>query len=200
MPETPASTVLLQLCLDRMRAGDRQAREELLRHTCGRLERLTRKLLRGYPGVRRWAQTDDVLQSALIRLLRALESVQPESLRAFFGLAAVQIRRELLDLTRHYYGPQGMGANHASAGNRASGQAPLHDPADGSHDPGDLAEWCEFHERVGQLPDEEREVVDLLYYQGLSQVEASKLLDISIRTVQRRWQSAMLRLHDLLNS
>ena len=43
----------LQGCLDRLRAGDSSARDELLRRAGGRLERLTRKMLRGFPGVRR---------------------------------------------------------------------------------------------------------------------------------------------------
>jgi hypothetical protein len=33
----------------------------------------------------------------MMRLLRAMEDVQPASTRAFFGLAAEQIRRVLLD-------------------------------------------------------------------------------------------------------
>ncbi|MBL8798147.1 MAG: helix-turn-helix domain-containing protein, partial [Planctomycetia bacterium] len=39
---------------------------------------------------------------------------------------------------------------------------------------------------------------DLLFYQGLSQAEAAALLNVSERTVKRRWQSARLQLHDAL--
>src|SRR4051794_2655565 len=115
MPDAPVDTVELEDRLRRMNAGDRQARDELFRHAAGRLERLTRKMLKKYPGVHRWAQTDDVLQNALARLLRSLEAVKPASLRDFFGLSTEMIRRELIDLARHYYGPQGLGANHASS-------------------------------------------------------------------------------------
>lgn len=48
------------------------------------------------------------------------------------------------------------------------------------------------------LPEEEREIFDLLWYQGLTQAEAANLLNISDRTVKRRWQSARLLLHDRL--
>ncbi len=58
--------------------------------------------------------------------------------------------------------------------------------------------WCEFHERVRHLPPEEREVVDLLFYQELTQGEAAELLRVTKRTVQRRWQAALLRLHAAL--
>lgn len=196
MPDAHLHTEQLRHWLARMQAGDDQAREELLRHAGGRLERLTRKMLRRFPGVQRWAQTDDVLQNALLRLLRALREVQPDSTRAFFSLAGVQIRRELLDLARHYFGPRGAGAHHASNAD-ASGHKPI-EPADPTNDPSDLADWCELHEQVEKLPDEEREIVDLLFYQGLTQSAAASLLDINVRTVQRRWHAALLKLHRVL--
>ena len=68
-------------------------------------------------------------------------------------------------------------------------------PAD---EPATLAAWCEFHEQVRHLPPDEREVVDLLFYQELTQAEAAALLQVTKRTVQRRWQSALLKLHATL--
>jgi RNA polymerase sigma-70 factor (ECF subfamily) len=103
-----------------------------------------------------------------------------------------------LDLARHFYGPQGQGAHHATLGKGRDSETPPYEKAHQSHDPSALAGWCEFHDQVRQLPHEEREVVDLLYYQELSQAEAAALLHISVRTVQRRWQSALLMLHQIL--
>ena len=80
-------------------------------------------MLGRFPNVRRWADTDDVLQNAQLRLLHALETVRPDSTRRFFGLAAKQIRWELIDLARHFYGAEGIGANHASKGGAAT---PVH--------------------------------------------------------------------------
>jgi RNA polymerase sigma-70 factor (ECF subfamily) len=197
MAEDSLQTTQLQGWLQRIRAGDLSARDDLLRHVSEQLERLTRKMLQGYPGVKRWAQTDDVLQNALLRLVRSLPEVNPDSTRSFFGLAAQQIRRELIDLARHFGGPQGLGPKHASNAAVEEGP-PLYDRADDSHEPGRLAQWCEFHQHVDDLPEEEREVVGLLFYQGMSQAEAAELLGVTVRTVQRRWQAALLRLHDLL--
>ena len=61
-----------------------------------------------------------------------------------------------------------------------------------------LAAWGEFHRQVRELPAEEREVVDLLFYQELAQAEAAALLHVTVRTVQRRWQAALLKLHRVL--
>jgi RNA polymerase sigma-70 factor (ECF subfamily) len=183
-------TTELRDLLGPVAAGDRAARDELLRRVAGNLERLTHKLLAAYPTVRRWEETDDVVQNATLRLLRALEHVSPADPRQFFGLAAQQIRRELIDLARHYYGPHGLGANYASRG----GSAPDAAAPDGSG----LADWQEFHEGVARLSEADREVFGLLYYQGLNQAEAAQLLGLSVAAVQQRWQRARLRLHDLL--
>jgi len=202
VPDTPSPTVQIQGYLDRIRGGDESARDELLNCACERLRALARKMLKSYPNVHRWEQTDDVLQNAVIRLHRTLRQVPVETSRDFFRLAALNIRRELLDLAKHYYGPQGQGARHASSpgGADSAGEAPrAADPADLSHEPGRLAVWGEFHQHIGKLPDEEREVFDLLWYQGLSQAEAAELLGISDRTVKRRWQSARLSLHEALH-
>jgi RNA polymerase sigma-70 factor (ECF subfamily) len=198
MADASPSTAVLQLHLERMQAGDPAAREALFRHVQARLERLAGKMLQGYPGVQRWEQADDVLQGALVRLLRALQEVRPTSVRGFLALGAEQVRRELLDLARHHFGPEGPGANHASPPAPSAGRGPLHDRADLRNEPSALAGWREFHLQVQHLPEPEREVVGLLFYQELSQVEAAAVLGVTVRTVQRRWQSALLMLHKVL--
>jgi RNA polymerase sigma-70 factor (ECF subfamily) len=50
------------------------------------------------------------------------------------------------------------------------------------------------------LPDEEREVVNLLWYDELTQEEVATVLNVSLRTVKRRWQSARLKLAEALGS
>jgi RNA polymerase sigma-70 factor (ECF subfamily) len=153
MAEASVRTTQLHAWLDRLHAGDRAAADALLRATAGRLERLARRMLRGFPNVRPWADTDDVLQGALLRLLRTLDALRPAATRDFVNLAAVHIRRELLDLARHFGGACGVGANHAS-GSLAGVPAP-------ADDSGELDRWAAFHAAVEQLPAAEREVVGL---------------------------------------
>jgi RNA polymerase sigma-70 factor (ECF subfamily) len=52
---------------------------------------------------------------------------------------------------------------------------------------------------VEALPDEEREVVGLLFYEQLTQQEAATVLGVSLRTVKRRWLSARCLLREKLN-
>jgi RNA polymerase sigma factor (sigma-70 family) len=191
----------LQAWLDRMQAGDPAARAALLGHACERLQRLARKMLKGFAGVQRWEQTDDVLQNALVRLWTALQQIRPRSVREFYGLATLQIRRELLDLARSYYGPEGLGARHASRGggdDSSNMPGPVYEQPDTTYEPSQLAIWGEFHQQVEALPQEEREVFDLVWYQGVAQGEAATLLGISETTLKRRWWSARRRLHQAL--
>jgi RNA polymerase sigma factor (sigma-70 family) len=181
----------LQACLDRLRAGDLTARDELVNAACERLLRLTRKMLKSYPGVARWEQTDDVFQNAAIRLCRALRDTVPESVQHFLNLASLHIRRELIDLARHHFGPQGPGAHHHS--DHREHETPSSLASQTTLNPSKLAQWTEFHEQVEALPTEEREIFNLLWYHGIPQSEAAALLNISERTLQRRWQSARLK-------
>ncbi len=202
MIEPSLHTAQLHDWLDRMRRGDPAAREELLRRVGSRLERLARQMLRSFPGVARWEQVDDVLQNSLLRLLRALEEVRPTSVQEFFGLAAVQMRRELLDLARHYQGPQSLEAHQESwpvaVDCRAGSRGPAREVADRSHDTDDLERWTAFHHAVEALPAEEREVVSLMFYHGWTQAQIAALFQVSVRTVLRRWQAACRKLHTLL--
>jgi RNA polymerase sigma factor (sigma-70 family) len=201
MDEAADPTVQIQTWLDRMQAGDAAARDGLLGYACDRLRLLTRKMLKGFDRVKRWEQTDDVFQNALLRLWTALVQVRPRSVQAFFGLAALQIRRELIDLARQYYGPEGMGAHHAThceVDPSASTPPAGFEQQDTTYEPSRLAIWSEFHRQVDALPAEEREVFDLVWYQGLSQPRAAALLGVSEATLKRRWWSARQRLHGAL--
>lgn len=195
MPDGFTSTDGLEACLARMRAGDAGALNDLIVRAGKRLEVLARRMLRDYPRVRRWAQTDDVLQSALIRLCRALEQVRPATARDFFALATVQVRRELIDLARHFSGRENAAAHHESNPADGGDDRAARDAADLTHDPAAITDWTEFHNQVADLPDDDREAFGLIFYQGLTQEDAAEVLGVSVRTVQRRWQSAMLALH-----
>jgi RNA polymerase sigma-70 factor (ECF subfamily) len=193
------TTAELQSCIERLQRGDETARDELVTRACKRMEKLTRTMLRGYPHLQRWQDTDDVFQGATLRLCKALRQMTPASAEHFLHLAAVAIRRELVDLARHYFGPQGTAAFHATPAEGLAGDTPAGREAPAStHDPGKLAVWTELHEQIASLPDEEREVFDLLWYHGLTQADAAAMLGVSERTILRRWQSARLHLMENL--
>jgi len=195
-------TTQFQQLLDGWAAGDEAARCRLLESAGQRLMKLTRRMLSNYPHLRRWEQTDDVFQNAALRLYRSLEEVRPDSVRAFFGLAATQIRRTLIDLARHHFGPEGQAAHHRSEAGRGDASSST-GPVDAKFNrkdeaPETLDAWACFHEAVERLPKDERDAFGLVWYGEATQKEAAELLGVSERTVIRRLVRARLLLHESL--
>jgi RNA polymerase sigma-70 factor (ECF subfamily) len=193
MSDPQLDTVNLHRLIERMREGDNLAADDLLRAAGNRLELLARRMLRSFPNVKVWADTGDVLQNALLRLLRTLHSIKPASTRDFLNLAAVQIRRELLDLARQFAGRR---YGHATGGTDSDLLAAAAAPSDS---PAELELWRRFHDAVENLDPEEREVVSLTFYHGWTQPQIAELLGVAERTVRRRWTSATARLAQLLD-
>ena len=182
--------------VERYRTGDDAALNELLAHFEARLIGLTRKMLSAFPAVGRWEQTDDVYQVAAMRLRRALREVTPGSSREFFGLVALQIRRELVNMAeiyRHRLTPSRIG--QYGPANGVCESMPSREPVDDGEGPIELDSWTEFHDAAAALPDEIREVFNLIWYDGLGQAEAALILGVSLRTVGSRWQKARLSIH-----
>jgi RNA polymerase sigma factor (sigma-70 family) len=105
---------------------------------------------------------------------------------AFFGLAAAQIRRELLDLARaHARRPTVRLAN---------------DPPDPAYDPTDLDRWTALHQAVESLPTDQREVFSFTFYHGCTQTQIAQLTGCSDRQVRRLWVDACLRLKTVVGT
>lgn len=185
------NTAHIQKCLDRAVGGEQGAYEELLARAARRLRKLTVAMFNAYPHLKRWEQADDVFQNAVLRLYRSLAEVQPRTVRDFFALAATQIRRTLIDLARHHFGPEGEAARHHSD----PGTDVLEGHGAADEEPATLEAWARFHHAVDLLPEDEREVVHLIWYGGITRREAAEVLDISERTVLRRLQRARRRLN-----
>ena len=161
-----------------MRTGDESARDELIRCSCDRLDDLILKMLGRYEQVRRWELADEVVQRVALELYRTLEPVTPESSREFLRLASMNIRRQLVDLADHFFGPEGQniqntggrGLDGSNSGDTIAGQL-----FEGALDPARLAAWTELHRQIDGLGDLDREVFELLWYQGLTQAESEGL-------------------------
>lgn len=141
-------------------------------------------MLAGFPGVRRWEETDDIVQESMMRLHTRLRQFQPESPLHAQRMIALQIRRQLLDLSRRY----SRKSHHAASYETRNG-----DPG-GTAKYASLEEWHEFHQQVDRLPEAARETFELAWYVGMAQEEIATELGISLRQVQRRWRTARILL------
>jgi RNA polymerase sigma factor (sigma-70 family) len=190
-------TLHLQRLLDHLRLGDESARRELIGCAYERLRLLAWKTLhKDYPRFENLVETGSVLHEAALRLLKALEREQPATVRGFFALAAKKIREVLLDAARRDRRRGGQVRGEGMAQGGGPQDAARHEVADNCDDPVGLAQWTEFHQKVDELMEDEREVVDLYFYQGLSQAETGRVLGITQKEVSRLWIKAVRKLPD----
>lgn len=128
--------------------------------------------------------------------MQALDKADPPTVADFFRLAAHKIRQVLLDM--------------ATKQRRIDRRETFLSRGD-SHDGGDrsglgsqtvpharLAQWTEFHNKVGRLEESERTVFEMHYYLGLPQAEIAKTLDLHPRKVSYLWIAATEKLADEL--
>jgi len=184
------------LALERLAAGDAAAREEVIAWAAEQMQEIAHRMLRTFPTVSRWEETADVVQNAAVRLDRALRQTIPGNSGGLVGLAATQVRRELLDLAKKHRGPESYAANHETNYQRLDGELRAKVDAVAQHvEPADFLEcWTRLHTMAGELPEEESRVFHLCWYLGLKQEEIARELGCSLRTVKRRWEAARKRL------
>src|SRR5262245_50961814 len=193
MDEAP-TTVIIQRYLDAL-PGDADAEpmvRELLERAVGRLRLLCARFLhKSYPRLTRPPvnlETDELLGGVVAGLLTALQTTRPPTVRRFFALANQHMRWQLNDLARRLderpaaaaLTDTGVVAPPASTASRLSpdGQRML--------------------EVIEGLPEDEREVFDLVGIQGLTHAEVAMVVGVSEKTVQRRLNRARLLLAERL--
>lgn len=193
------NTMRMHGVIGRMRQ-DPEVRNDLFRMVQVRLNRLARRMLRDFPRLAALTEADDILQNASMRLLRALETLTPATTREFFQLVTVHLRRELIDLSRKHFGPMGHGSHEVLA-SAAEGSHAGYSPVEFLRDTGnrELEYWAEFHEKIGELPAQEREIFSLTYYHGMTQIQIGEIFGVDERTVRRHWKSAVENLKTILS-
>jgi len=186
-PPPSLNTFDLLFWVTELQAGRPDAAVPTFRRIVARVELLARAMFKKFPRVGRFVDVEDVIQNSLLRLLAAFRDIRPASTRDFYALVNTLIRRELLDLAKHYYGAHGLGTNLADV---PVGEGDAEVTPVAPRDAEDLELFTAFHEAIDQLPVAEREVIGLTYYHGWSQAEVADLFQVSVRTVQRWHQSA----------
>jgi len=164
---------------------------ELLARATQRLHVLCATMLhRSYPRLARPPlnlRSDEMLGGVVERMLKALRATQPLNVRRFFALASQHMRWELNELARglDQRAPDAaLGSDVAAASERS-----------------DVAPGPQIHrilDAIEQLPEEEREVFALVRIQGMSHREASEVLGVATKTIQRRLQRSVLLLSEQL--
>lgn len=193
MNEEP-TTAVIQRYLDALPrdACAESAVRDLLERAVGRLRLLCATILhKNYPRLTRAPvnlETDELLDGVVAGLLTALQKTRPGSVRQFFALATQHMRWQLNDLARRLdERPAAIALPDAGVA------APLVSTASGL-----TPDARRMLAAIDGLPDDEREVFDLVGFQGLTHTEAAGVVGVSEKTVQRRLNRARLLLAERL--
>ena len=183
------TTIVVQRYLDAL-AGDESAEpivRALLDRSVRRLQALCRNML--FRQYRRLTlhptnlEPDELLSAVVERLLKAMRSQRPPTVRHFFAMVNQHMRWELNDLARRLdQKPVAVQIDEgaiAAPSSEASSMTAKH--------------GCVL-QAIDRLPEEEREAFSLVRIQGLSYGEAAEVTGVSTKTVQRRLNRAMVLL------
>jgi RNA polymerase sigma-70 factor (ECF subfamily) len=174
MHEEP-TTAVIQRYLDAL-PGDSAAEpiiRELLERAVGRLRLLCATLL--YKNYRRLTrppvnlETDELLGDVVARLLTALRTSRPPTVRRFFALACQHMRWQMNDLARRL-------DNQPAA--VASPETDVAGPPS-SCDSCLTPDGRRMLQAIDGLPEDEREVSDLVGIQGLTHAEAAAVVGVA---------------------
>jgi RNA polymerase sigma-70 factor (ECF subfamily) len=175
----------------RTRSTDQQLVRALLRGDEGALGLLFDRHGRAAYGVAlhitRDAQlAEDAVQEALLQLWRGAVRIDLER-TSIVAWMILLTRRRAIDLTRHHV----QGARPSPFSERAAPAA--------EEQALTLLESRRTRAALQSLSQEQRSVIELAYYRGLSQSETAETLGIPIGTVKSRTHSALKDLHSALS-
>ncbi len=161
--------------LARMRAGEAQALGDFYDLYAGLANGLALRILRDR------AEAEDVVQEVFVQIWRQVErfDAQRGSPQAWVCTIA---RSRALDRLRRRSARREDSDENAPA----SAEAPRH------------AEAVAVRSALGELPHDQREALELAYYEGLSQSEIAARLGIPLGTIKTRIRSGMQRLRTRL--
>lgn len=189
--EEPSSD--LTELIEKMKEGDASAREELFAKAFSQLERMTRKRLdQQFGRLRlRGVETGDILDDAMVQLVKRLKEGSDlehlSSERDFFVMVAQYVRWALFNTAKKFA--------HQGA------ELPPDDFIAGETvHPFSLEQMTAFHAEVENLPQEQREVFELLYFCEKTYEEAAELLGVHRDTIKRRYRDAKDALKSVLQN
>lgn len=181
----------LDLLLEKLRNNDKDAKNGIIVYTLDRLERISRRMFHKFPVLQESEETGDILHMLVLKLDKALAHDTPNSVSGYFALVNLNLNWILKGLARKIKASEGFVWNGM---NDVLNQAT--DPYSG---PVNNLDWVEFFELLEMLPQENREIFDLIWLQGLNQKQTAMILGISLRTVIRRWIKTKLEIRRLMD-
>jgi RNA polymerase sigma factor (sigma-70 family) len=199
------TTAAVQQYLDELARlpGDSPAEpivRELLARAVDRLHLLCARLLhRNYPRLTRGPlnlRSEEMLSAVVERLIKAMRNVRPQTVRQFFALANQHMRWELNDLARRL--DQQTAAIELRESRMAAPASPPPVVDNGSSADQPSPGLAQILSAIDELPEDEREVFNLVRVQGMTQSEAANVVGVTVKTIQRRLNRSLVLLGERL--
>lgn len=186
--EDTGTAVVVQVCLDRLRADDEVAWAVLQEFTFAQVIKkceliIRSKVTRNNPVITENGLAADVYLR-LDKAMREKKSAVPTTAREYFGLAARNIRWQITDLLRKPKNDQ----------EEAGIFLDLAQSTGVSTETLNLEVWSKFWLAVAELPEEQREVFDLIWINELSQYETAEQLGLKRDRVKDLWRSIKIKI------
>jgi RNA polymerase sigma factor (sigma-70 family) len=176
-------------------AGLRHAEDALIFHAHEWLTRNASRAWGKFPNLWGFVEERDVLQEVYIRLDRAFRNTPPKSRDDYYGRSKHLLYQLMVDTYRNHRGRNGRRPRLLTGQGGAEGRSkPLETLMDRSGEPSIQAEWNEFHELARALPESQRKVFYLIFYEYRTRPKAAETLAMSSGEVKRLWKSAVSRL------
>ncbi len=156
--------------------GDPQARDRLLSLYYEEFRRIARRVLNG-DNSRMHLQPTDLVHEASIRILKS-SGIEVRDQNHFLSLAARMMRMTLIDEVRKH-----------KAAKRGTVMT-LWDEVVPAGQSFDIEDFDGTLDSLAKFEPEGAKIIELRFYAGLTLPQISNVLELSERTVQRRWRSA----------
>ena len=170
-------------CMERIRSGDARALRELYDRYVGLLYPVAHRIL-GNP-----TDAEDAVQRSWVQVWQSAESYDARRGPVAAWLLTM-VRSRALDLAR------------SLASRRRAEDAVEAEPVEAPLDPSDNAEQRNLRERIRSamesLTAEQRQVLEIAYFEGLTQSEIAVRLNAPLGTVQSWTRQGLLRLREIL--
>jgi RNA polymerase sigma factor (sigma-70 family) len=193
--ELAHTTIIVQRFLDDLDCAKGDAPDpalvrQLLGRAANRLHLLAGRLLyQSYPRLVKGPcnlRSEELLGAVVERMIKAMRSVRPRTVREFFALANQHLRWELNDIARRFDKE-----TRPIELRESLVRWPVQSDED---DAGESQQLRRILAAFDELPKDEREAFDLVRLQGLSTAEAAVVIGVSDKTVGRRLKRCLLLL------
>ncbi len=128
---------------------------------------------------------EEILQETLLRVWSRAEQYVPERGSPLIWMLAIA-RYTVLERLRF--------ESHRPILSDGNEPTPLLENLPEPESTSEEARWRSLHLVIQSLPEEQRTVLEMAYYQGLSQSEIAEMLELPLGTVKTRLRAGMLRL------